>query len=152
MIILRARTILPVSGPPIADGAIVVSLRRIRAIDRWRNLRSHLSGKASDLGDVLLLPGLVNAHCHLDYTHMAGLIPPMRSFTNWIRSITAIKSEWSDADFAASWLDGAQMLLQSGTTTVADIEAIPSLLPAAWKETPLRVLSFLEMIGVRRPR
>jgi aminodeoxyfutalosine deaminase len=152
VIILRARTILPVSGPPITDGAIVVSLRRIRAVARWRNLRRHLSGKASDLGDVLLLPGLVNAHCHLDYTHMAGLIPPMRSFTNWIRSITALKSEWNDTEFADSWRDGAQMLLQSGTTTVADVEALPGLLPAAWKDTPLRVLSFFEMIGIRRHR
>jgi aminodeoxyfutalosine deaminase len=152
VIILRARTILPVSRPPIQDGALVISLRRIRAVGRWRDLRRHLSGQASDLGDMLLLPGLVNAHCHLDYTHMAGLIPPMRSFTDWIKSITALKGEWTDAEFADSWHDGARMLIQSGTTTVADVEAMPNLLPAAWKETPLRVLSFLEMIGIRRQR
>jgi aminodeoxyfutalosine deaminase len=152
VIILRARTILPVSAPPIPDGAVVISLRRIRAVGRWRDLRRHLSGRASDLGDVLLLPGLVNAHCHLDYTHMAGLIPPMRSFTDWIKSINAHKGDWSDAEFAASWREGARMLIESGTTTVADIEAMPCLLPAAWKDTPLRVLSFLEMIGVRPHR
>lgn len=152
MIVLRARTVLPVSSPPIEDGALVISLRRIRAVGRWRDLRRHLATHPSDLGDVLLLPGLVNAHCHLDYTHMAGLIPPMRSFTNWIKSITALKGEWSDAEFAASWREGARMLLHSGTTTVADIEALPNLLPAAWKDTPLRVLSFLEMIGIRPER
>jgi aminodeoxyfutalosine deaminase len=152
VIVLRARTLLPVSSPPIEDGAIVISLRRIRAVGRWRDLRRHVSNPPSDLGDVLILPGLVNAHCHLDYTHMAGLIPPMRSFTNWIKSITALKGEWSDAEFAASWREGARMLLHSGTTTVADIEALPNLLPAAWKDTPLRVLSFLEMIGIRPER
>jgi aminodeoxyfutalosine deaminase len=152
VIILRARTILPVSSPPIHDGALAVSSRRIHAVGRWRDLRRQLSGQASDLGEILLLPGLVNAHCHLDYTHMAGLIPPTRSFTDWIKSINAIKCDWSDADFAASWRDGARMLVESGTTTVADIEAMPILLPAAWNDTPLRVLSFLELIGVRRQR
>jgi aminodeoxyfutalosine deaminase len=149
VIILRARTLLPLSAPPIDDGAVVLSLRRIRAVGPWADLRRHLAGRASDLGDVLLMPGLVNAHCHLDYTGMAGLIPPMRSFTDWIQSITTLKSEWSDAEFAESWGAGARMLVESGTTTVADVEALPGLLPAAWKETPLRVLSFLEMIGIR---
>lgn len=44
------------------------------------------------------------------------------------------------------------MLQETGTTTVADIEAVPQLLPAVWKKTPLRVLSFLEMTGVASPR
>jgi cytosine/adenosine deaminase-related metal-dependent hydrolase len=83
---------------------------------------------------------------------MAGLIPPMRSFTDWIKSITALKGQWSDAEFAESWRTGARMLLHSGTTTVADVEAVPNLLPASWKATPLRVFSFLEMIGVRNTR
>jgi cytosine/adenosine deaminase-related metal-dependent hydrolase len=44
------------------------------------------------------------------------------------------------------------MLLRSGTTTVADIEAVPDLLPQVWEATPLRVLSLLEMIGLTRRR
>ena len=44
------------------------------------------------------------------------------------------------------------MLLQSGTTTVADIEAMPDLLPEVWNATPLRVFSFLEMTGIRAQR
>jgi cytosine/adenosine deaminase-related metal-dependent hydrolase len=44
------------------------------------------------------------------------------------------------------------MLLQTGTTTVADIEAVPELLPEMWDATPLRVFSFLEMTGVKSKR
>ena len=44
------------------------------------------------------------------------------------------------------------MLLRSGTTTVGDIEAVPQLLPKMWKATPLRVFSFLEMIGITKRR
>jgi cytosine/adenosine deaminase-related metal-dependent hydrolase len=105
-----------------------------------------------DLGDAVLLPGLVNAHCHLDYTDMAGQFPPQKSFTDWIKLITTAKSEWSYTEFAESWLRGAKMLLQNGTTTVADFENVPELLPDAWTATPLRVISFLEMTGVKSRR
>jgi aminodeoxyfutalosine deaminase len=93
---------------------------------------------------MILLPGLVNAHCHLDYTDMAGQFRPTGSFTDWIKLITTSKAGWSYADYAQSWLRGAQMLLHTGTTTVADIEAVPDV----WNATPLRVFSFLEMTGI----
>jgi cytosine/adenosine deaminase-related metal-dependent hydrolase len=44
------------------------------------------------------------------------------------------------------------MLLRTGTTTVADIEAVPELLPEVWDATPLRIWSLLEMTGVRSRR
>src|SRR5262245_13943399 len=99
------------------------------------------------------MPGLINAHCHLDYTHMAGQFLPPKVFTDWLKSITSTKAGWSFSDYAASWLAGAQMLLRTGTTTVADIESVPQLLPEIWDSTPLRIFSFLEMIGItqRRP-
>ena len=143
---------MPMRRPPIADGAIVVADERIAAVGQWRSLRNRFSGPATDLGDAVLLPGLVNAHCHLDYTDMAGLFPPRKSFCDWIKLITTEKAHWTYSDFAKSWLDGAGMLLRSGTTTVGDIEAVPELLPDVWDATPLRVISFLEMTGVRSRR
>jgi cytosine/adenosine deaminase-related metal-dependent hydrolase len=151
-VILRARTILPVSQPPIENGAIVISGNRIRAVGSWKNLQSSANEKILDLGEVILLPGLVNAHCHLDYTDMAGELPPPKTFTDWIPLITAAKSAWSYSEYAHSWLHGAHQLLKTGTTTVADIEAMPDLLPEAWDATPLRVFSFLEMTGIRARR
>lgn len=151
--ILRARVVLPIVGPAIRDGGLVVSARRIRAVGRWRDLARHATGQRVDLGEVILLPGLVNAHCHLDYTGMAGQFSPPRHFTDWLKLITSTKSQWTIAEYKQSWLSGAGMLLRTGTTTVADIEAVPELLPQVWAETPLRVLSLLEMIGItaRRP-
>ncbi len=150
--ILRARTILPVSQAPLEDGAVVISGNRIRAVGSWADLQSSADGKILDLGDVILMPGLVNAHCHLDYTDMAGEMPPQKTFTDWIPLITAAKSAWSYSEYAHSWLHGAHMLLKTGTTTVADIEAMPDLLPDVWDATPLRVFSFLEMTGIRARR
>jgi cytosine/adenosine deaminase-related metal-dependent hydrolase len=108
--------------------------------------------KKIDLGEVVLIPGLVNAHCHLDYTLMAGQFPPPRVFTDWLKVITDTKADWSYSDYAESWAKGAQMLLRSGTTTVGDVEAVPQLLPKMWESTPLRVYSFLEMIGITKRR
>jgi cytosine/adenosine deaminase-related metal-dependent hydrolase len=151
-VIIRARTVLCLSRPPISDGAVVVAGNRIRAVGAWRDLEGTARRQKIDLGDVILMPGLVNAHCHLDYTDMAGKLPPPKTFLDWIPLITAGKSSWSYSDYAQSWLNGAHMLLKSGTTTVADIEAMPDLLPEAWDATPLRVFSFLEMTGIRARR
>ncbi len=151
-LILRSRVVLPICHPAIEDGAVVVSGGRIQAVGRWRQLKGKFSGETVDLGESIVLPGLINAHCHLDYTHMAGLFPPRKSFSDWIKLITTEKSHWTFSDYAESWIDGAKQLLRSGTTTVGDIEAVPELLPDVWETTPLRVISFLEMTGVKSRR
>ena len=147
--ILRARGVLPVAQPPIDNGAVVIVGGRILAIGEWKSLRPHYSGAALDLGETVLLPGLINAHCHLDYTGMAGLLTQPKHFSDWIKAMVAVKSGWSYSDYAQSWLDGAKMLLRRGVTTVADIETVPELLPEVWEATPLRVISFLELLNVR---
>ena len=150
--ILRSRILLPISAPPVADGAVLILGDRIRFAGAWADLRPHVSEPPTDLGEGVLLPGLINAHCHLDYTDMAGQLPPPKNFTDWIGQITAAKEGWNHSDYARSWQRGAHMLLHSGTTTVGDIEARPELLPESWDATPLRVVSFLEMTGVRAGR
>jgi aminodeoxyfutalosine deaminase len=139
------------AGPVIEDGAVVIQADRIVAVAPWADLQPHITERVEDLGEVVLMPGLINAHCHLDYTAMAGKISPPRSFADWIKAIVTFKSQWTAAEFTASWRAGAAMLLRSGTTTVADVEAMPELLPAMWKETPLRVISFRELIQLKDP-
>ena len=150
--ILRARVVVPVSQPPVKNGAVIISRNRICAVGSWPDLRASANGEVVDLGEVVLLPGLVNAHCHLDYTDMAGLLPPPKTFTDWIHLMILAKAQWEYPDYARSWLDGARMLLHTGTTTVADIEVVPDLLPEVWDATPLRIFSFLEMTGIRARR
>jgi cytosine/adenosine deaminase-related metal-dependent hydrolase len=128
---------------------VLVAGGRIAAVGPWRDLAGSGTGEPVDLGGVVLLPGLVNAHCHLDYTDMAGLIPSAKNFTDWISAIVTLKAQWSYADYALSWLRGAKQLVRSGVTTVADTESVPELLPEVWGATPLRVISFLELLNVR---
>ena len=149
---LRARWLLPITSPPLEDAAVQIFRNRIAHVGRWRDLRPHAAGKVQDLGDTLLLPGLINAHCHLDYTHMAGGLPPPRYFSDWLKGMLAYKAHWGYSEFAQSWLAGARMLMETGTTTVADIEAVPELLADVWQATPLRVFSLLELTNVRNQR
>ena len=150
--VLRARLVVPMDRPLIEDGAVVIQGGTVQAVAPWSEIRRHGPAAPTDLGEVVLLPGCVNAHSHLDYTRMAGRLPPPRHFTDWIKGILALKSEWSYTEYAASWLEGAGMLLRHGTTTVGDIEAVPELLSEAWSSSPLRVISFLELTVVRSGR
>ena len=147
--ILRARLVVPVSEPPIDNGAVAIDENRITAVGPWSQIGHTTTDPVEDLGEVALLPGLINAHCHLDYTNMAGMISPQRRFPDWIKAIIAIKASWSYTEFASSWVAGAQMLERSGVTSVVDIEAVPELIPEVWQATPLRVWSCLELINLR---
>jgi cytosine/adenosine deaminase-related metal-dependent hydrolase len=151
-LLLRARWLLPVSRPPIRDGAVWIGGNRVLRVGTWADLRRAEAQAVVDLGDSLLMPGLVNAHCHLDYTDMAGQFPPPAIFSDWLKLITATKAGWTFSDYAQSWMHGAEMLVRTGTTTVGDIEAVPQLLPDVWGATPLRVISFLEMIALKPNR
>jgi len=149
--ILRARVVLPISRPPVEDGAVLIAGNRIVQVSPWKDFSS-AHGDVVDLGETILMPGLINAHCHLDYTDMAGLMPPQKSFTDWIRLMLATKAGWNYSEYAESWIHGTHMLAQTGTTTVVDFEAVPELLPDVWSSTPLRVISLLEMTGVKSRR
>ncbi|MCC6235606.1 MAG: amidohydrolase family protein [Verrucomicrobiales bacterium] len=151
--LVRARLVLPITAPPLEDGAVLVSGGQLAAIGPWSELSAEASdARQIDLGEVVLLPGFLNAHCHLDYTGFAGMIPPPRSFTEWIQGVLALKAQWSFTDYAASWVAGARQLVESGCTSVLDCESVPELLPDVWTGTPLRVISALEMTGVRSER
>ena len=65
-LLFRAHVVLPISKPPIRDGAVLVADKRIAAVGTWRDLSAHSRTQTFDLGETVLMPGLVNAHCHLD--------------------------------------------------------------------------------------
>jgi cytosine/adenosine deaminase-related metal-dependent hydrolase len=146
--ILRARTVVPVSGVPIEDGAVVTAGNTIIAAGPCAEIRAAHSGEVTDLSEQVLLPGLVNAHCHLDYTMLRRSIQPQRSFTEWIGRINALKRCLGPDDYRAAISRGFSELQRWGTTTVANIESFAEVLTDA-PASPLRTWWFLEMIDVR---
>src|SRR2546423_15491928 len=127
--ILRARVIVTMEGPPIENGAIAISGERILEVGKFPEIsKAHASEEIVDLGEQVLLPGLINAHCHLDYTCLRGKIPRPKSFTNWIRAINAEKAELAPEDYSAAINDGFAEAKQFGTTTIANLTAFPELI------------------------
>lgn len=148
MTIYRARTVYPITGNPIHNGAVLVDGPLIRAVGHWKEV-SRESGEATiDLGEQILLPGLINAHCHLDYSMMRRAILAQPNFTEWIKRINALKRSFGEQDYLQAISEGFQELIQWGTTTVLNIESFPELLPKL-PPPPIRTWWFYELIDIR---
>src|SRR5205814_3980144 len=145
--IVRARTVVTMDGPPIENGAVAVSGNRIVDVGRFDDVKTHNAGNIVDLGEQVLLPGLINAHCHLDYTCLCGKIPPQKSFTEWIRAINAEKATLAPKDYVASINEGFAEAKRFGTTTIANLTAFPELIPQI--QPPVRTCWFAELIDIR---
>lgn len=144
--ILRARTVVTMDGPPIENGAVRVHGETIIDVGKFSELTSG-TDEIVDLGDHILLPGLINAHCHLDYTCLRGRIPSSQSFADWIRAINAEKARLSVEEYVASINQGFAEAKQFGTTTIANLTAFPELI--AQVQDPIRTWWFAELIDVR---
>src|SRR5438105_12322380 len=116
--IIRARDVLTMDGAPIANGAVAINDDRIVDLGPFEEVRGRNSGEVVDLAERVLLPGLINAHCHLDYTCLRGKIPRPQSFTDWIRAINAGKTKLSPNDYVASINDGFAEAKRFGPTTI----------------------------------
>src|SRR5438094_3208526 len=148
--IIRARTVATMDGPPIEDGAVAISGNRIIDVGGFPGVSARHSGQETvDLGEQALLAGLINAHCHLDYTCLRGKIAPQKSFADWIRAINAEKAKLAAHDYLASITDGFAEAKRFGTTTVANLTAFPELVSQI--RSPIRTWWFAELIDVRSP-
>ena len=116
----HARWIVPVSAPPIAHGTLVERAGRIAWVGRRDDAPAGETGEDVDLGDAILLPGLVNAHCHLELTAMRGFLDGL-DFREWVLRLTAARRAVLDepALLDASRL-GVEEGVRAGVTTFAD--------------------------------
>ena len=138
------------SQPPIDGGVVRISEAesRRRAVEtastpmRRRDNRSGRSGLDAGLGQRPLPPGLLgHARANPKPAFVCGLI----------KSLVALKAQWT---YSTTRSPGsmARTCFVAVSMTVADIEAVPELLPEVGPRRPLRVLSFLEMTGVKSRR
>jgi aminodeoxyfutalosine deaminase len=147
--IIRARTVVTMDGAPIDDGAVVVSNDTIADLGPFDEVRRRHSREVLDLGEQVLMPGLINAHCHLDYTALRGRIGPQRSFADWIQAINAEKAKLTEQDYLDSIKAGFAEAQRFGTTTILNLTAFPKL--AAMGPELIRTWWFGELIDVRTP-
>ncbi|MGZ4983732.1 MAG: amidohydrolase family protein [Chthoniobacterales bacterium] len=145
--IIRARSVVTMDGAPIANGAVVVNGNKIATVDEWETVRRENSGDVIDLGECALLPGLINAHCHLDYTGLRGKIPRRPSFTDWIRAINTEKAKLTPDDYVRAINEGFAEALLFGTTSIANLTGFPELISRV--RAPIRTWWLAELINIR---
>lgn len=113
--IYAARWVLPIDAPPIEHGEIVVEGGLLAAVRPRRTP----AAECRDFGEAVLLPGLVNAHSHLEYTALRGFLEDVPFFP-WVRALTAAKASLTAADWLWSARLGALECAASGITTLGD--------------------------------
>src|SRR5918992_5049718 len=99
-----ARGVLPISAPPIENGWVEVEDGRIAAVGRRAGLYALPSAgldTPSAKGDapapsVAILPGLVNAHTHLELSYLRERIPPAPGFGRWVRAVMETRRQYPD--------------------------------------------------------
>ncbi len=119
MLALRAARILTMNPecPELVDGGVLVQDGRIVSVVPWREAAG--AGRCRDLGPVTLVPGLINAHAHLELSHLAGRIPPGLGFAAWADSLfAAMRSARPRQRDLERALDVARA---AGTCFVADV-------------------------------
>jgi 5-methylthioadenosine/S-adenosylhomocysteine deaminase len=140
----HARWVLPITSAPIANGTVVVDPGGAIAYVGARE--NAPAGADVELGETLLLPGLVNAHTHLELTAMRGLLEEL-SFFDWVRTLTRARAAVLTDD---ALLDGARLGilegLAAGITTFADTSASGAPM-RAMRELGVRGTVYQEVFG-----
>ncbi len=153
--VVSARAVLIDPWELVGDGAVAIGGGRILHLGRRRAVLRRFSGvKEFSFQSHLLLPGLVNAHTHLELSFLAGKIPPPAHFTDWVLALMAAYPHAAGARkiIAAAAHTGAHQSMKSGVTTVGDISRYAAISRAALRRGPLRVVSFGEITALGRSR
>jgi len=121
-IIHRARFVLARPEILLENAAVAVS-EDGRVIDAYSlsEKRMEPGTEVVDWGDAIIMPGLVNAHTHLELTALHKRLTNFSSFTDWALRLINERRTWTPEDYRRSSEDGARLALMSGTTLVGDI-------------------------------
>jgi len=171
--ILKARFVVPLCTGPIENGAVEIRGGLVADVGPASNFPS---GDSVDYGDAVILPGLVNAHTHLELSLLHHRVPPSPDFTDWLRRLIDARNadpgrsasysngegggEGNDAQGTCEPEDyclravreGIAQSLSSGVTTIGDITAHPNISRRALAASPLQAVSFGEVIAMGRGR
>jgi cytosine/adenosine deaminase-related metal-dependent hydrolase len=148
VITYTARWLFPVSQAPLERGTVTIDGGKIISVDPHGSRKPDL-----DLGNAAIIPGLVNAHTHLDLSGARGLIPPTdpEHFTDWLMGVIEYRKTRTTEQIQSDVRNGLKECLNAGTTLIGDI----SVNGLSWNEIQsvlIRSVIFFEMIGLSSQR
>jgi cytosine/adenosine deaminase-related metal-dependent hydrolase len=137
---------------PVAGGAILVRDGLVAATGTLAELKALHSAPVVDHHESAILPGLVNAHTHLELTHFPSwrlrthIDYSPRRFSDWIIQLIKITRGLHEEDFRTSLIEGMRKCIESGTTAVGDIITRYAL-QTSYDVLPIRGRVFFEALG-----
>ena len=146
MISFQAAWICPIDQPPIRNGVVSVDAGKIVSVGT-----SASRDGIRDLGSVAILPGLINAHTHLELSWMRERVPPASKFTDWVKSLFAVRGRpdgTMSAEQVAAIASAIDEAKASGTVAAGDIS---NSLTSAWpmRDAGLDGVIFHELLGFK---
>jgi cytosine/adenosine deaminase-related metal-dependent hydrolase len=138
----RSKWLLPIDRPPVENGWIETHAGRIVRLGRGTP-----PGPAADLGAAALLPGLVNAHTHLELSWMAGRVPPAGGMPEWIDAVMRLRRTPARGGVEVKAARAAARSMRAtGTVLVGDVTNTLSTV-GALARAPLGGVVFHELLG-----
>lgn len=144
---LTARWICPVEGPALERGVVTIRGKQILAIEPHGPRTPEL-----DFGDAAILPGLVNAHTHLDLTTLDSHLPPASNFTEWLRAVIGQRRSLRPQQVLRNIRANLKQCLAYGTTLLGDISGQGMSWHVLAKSSRIRAVVFAELLGLPRTR
>ncbi len=149
MRLVSGRWVLPITAPPLAQGAVVLdSDDRILAVGRRVDLRREYSHLPETRADGVILPGLVNAHTHVDLSALADQIPGGQGLVAWVGQVMQRRSQVSVDATNLAIESAAASLVESGTAAIGDVTSNLSHIHLLAR-AGLRGVVFHELVGSR---
>jgi cytosine/adenosine deaminase-related metal-dependent hydrolase len=140
---VAADWVLPIATPPIRRGGITISAGRIASVGR-------AEPGARDLGHVALLPALVNAHTHIELSHLRGRVPFGPTFVHWVRAQLALRRGSPDVphEVTAAARRALAAAVAAGTGLFGDVSNARTT-PDLFIEAGVPAVVFHELLGFR---
>ena len=148
MIIEADRIITRFDRNPVVAGAVVIHHGRILAVGKSTTIkRKYPNHRTVRLEQAVVMPGLVNVHTHLE---LPGLLDKIRTqnYADWVINLLKMKKDLTRHDYFAAVRRNIELLLRTGTTTVAEI-CTHGISPQMLRKSGLRSLVYYEIIFMR---
>ena len=142
----HAAWVLPVAAPPIRDGWVGVADGVVTGVGAPASAPGDTGARIVRLPSHVVLPGLVNAHTHLELSGLRGAIPRARSMPDWARAVMADRTRLAAADTAPAVSAAVAEMRRAGTALVGDIANTRASL-GVLREGRLAAVVFREALG-----
>jgi cytosine/adenosine deaminase-related metal-dependent hydrolase len=144
--ILRSSWVVPVTSAPLRDGCVAVDQGRVV----WVGVPGgpgRPDAPERDLGAGVLMPGLVNAHCHLELSHLRGRLDVSQGFVPWVRALVEARGAARPETVREAIVLAVREVEASGTVALGDVSNALLHLDVL-ERSSLEAVVFYELIGL----